>query len=1015
MDDLPKEELNGLRFIMAVNVCGRHVMYKTFRWGTPDKPDNVKLDEYLNNLKSTSTANYSKLTGKSKKFNKTQKELINKSSDGSMFDVSMLHLSIKLACENVALFDDEKWWNPSGEMEYYISAIKKVRNDVLHGQLAVTDKELFEKIIEFRELLINCLKTSGDRYMQDQNEVDIEMKKLNDDLDIIMEKTLGMEDIVTHISDDVKQLMLDESSKILKEAFQKIRYVNPVSFITDDVLLKVDDIFVDVEVKEGKRGGDGKHVNYKDLLQIVHNISAPSSQSSATLQQDPLTRPKMLLLEGLAGSGKTTLVKLVAEEWIQGSQGNLKGLDNYELLLWVQCRDHSVNSYQCLLNSLMPDVSINFKNLLPKIMNLCRIIIIIDGLDEMNTNSIKLVESLLHEYQNSSHTTFLCTSRPEKVDMFMRMIPEEYDVKNAELQGITKQLLPEFVRRTHQEISQKTKSNRSTNKLVGEVMRLSSLHEHLKLPMNLTFFIYIWDTKTDNLNTMPVTQTELYYEIHLLCQEKLKEKLVTISAKMNTMNKEDLDSKVNTILKKIYVISLKTLSIDQLTLENSTVDKLHLDCNNLGLPSDEVFSAFFNLKPIWTWRGVEEQYSAPHKGIQDYYSALHIVIALKEQSSGIPDFYNQSVPDTDTAPSLTTPDSFGKIKEVLEQTLKPVAVDMTKLVNVFVHVAGLLHLFFDQVPESFALEIVRLLRESGVKNEYRWLNILENTKMNTVTCQAIADNINTKRNIKIEDKSVGSYAALLPYIKPSKIRITLYDDPGDLPRLPELLSSLKRHHCTLFTLSHHYGYAETATTSDDILRLVQPRDQLEEFTGLLSGDGVALLPPSLKQLRLAVVSDDHACHFLSLLHAAISSSLPRLTQLTYNVSPEVSAASVKTDESLPSRVKVHLRMKDMTNDAVSRVCDLAQELQPPDGYYSLEFPGAILTEEGWRHFVESLDHSGVKVREEIKVPDSTRLTNSQFVELAKLVDKTLRCKIWDGARIDEFLDEMLEMEKEAWK
>lgn len=99
------EELNGLRMIMAVKLCGQRVLHKTFCWGTPDKPSNMKLDDYLKNLKKLnpkSSANYLKVSGKLRDFDKAQENLINMSVDGSMFDVSMLYHCIKLACENVA-------------------------------------------------------------------------------------------------------------------------------------------------------------------------------------------------------------------------------------------------------------------------------------------------------------------------------------------------------------------------------------------------------------------------------------------------------------------------------------------------------------------------------------------------------------------------------------------------------------------------------------------------------------------------------------------------------------------------------------------------------------------------------------------------------------------------------------------------------------------------------------------------------------------------------------------------
>ncbi|XP_069937448.1 uncharacterized protein [Cherax quadricarinatus] len=627
---ITKEENNGFRFMKALSECCRRVLHHTFCWGTPDKPATTTLDRYLHNLKPTSSANYLKLKSKDRKFDKTQKKLMNRSANGREFDVALLCRSIKLACENVAPLSDPVWIIASTEMEYYITAINNMRNDAVHGPLAVTDEDYYENMRKFRELLTGCLKTSGERYGRDQDEVTKEIQRMNDDLDNIMNEILGEEDIMKYCIDDIKQIIIKDSYDKLKMILQQITYINPVSFITDNFQLEVDKIFVDIEVKQGRRRDNNEHIDYVEILSLVQTTSVVSCVSSGR-QQDSSARPQILLLEGVAGSGKTTLVKLVTDQWIQGGQGNIKDLDNYDLLLWVQCRDPTINSYHHLLHRLLPDASAKFRNILPKIIKLCKVIIIVDGLDELNNNSRTLVKSLLLEFQNCINTTFICTSRPETVEMFSLTIPEDYDVTNAELRGIKKEHAVEFVRRTHQVITKLTNSNRNTDELVTKVIEVTYLQEHFCLPMNLTFIVYILDQELDELNIRTITQTQLYHKIHLMCQSKLLERLTT-----KMMNESTVQKSVEEILKIIYATSLENLSRDQLSFEEETVDELISACKKHDIPYHEMLSAFLSLKPIWTWQGIEERYSAPHKGIQDYFSALYIVMTLKHQLQSSP-------------------------------------------------------------------------------------------------------------------------------------------------------------------------------------------------------------------------------------------------------------------------------------------------------------------------------------------------------------------------------------------
>nr|XP_053654637.1 uncharacterized protein LOC128703820 [Cherax quadricarinatus] len=912
-----QQVFNGCRLVKAVKICARNVLYKTFLWGTPDKPASMKLDDYLNKINVPVT---------SKTFDKTQKETINKSPDGSEFDVSLLYHSIKLACKDVAPVNDQKWYTEGNVMEYYITSVMNMRNNVLHGQLAVTDEKYKESLKNLRELLTGCLETSGEKYGRDQDDVKQEVTQMNDVLDHIINESPGEEDILMYGGDKLKHLMINGSRDKLKKIFQSISYVSPVSFIISDLKLKVDKISVDIEVKHGQRGGQGQHISYQHLLKLAQTTSAQSSTYRVSQQQGTSTHPHIILVEGVAGSGKTTLVTLVIDEWTQGGQGNISDLDNYELLLWVQCRDTTMTCYQDLQDRLMPEVAIKFKEILSKLMKLCKILIIIDGLDEDNESSRTLVQSLLQEFKYSSNIAFLCTSRPEKVENFMRTIPAEYTVQHATLHGISGTNVEQFVRVNHQEITKQTGNNRNTDELVRRVRKLG-LQEHLRLPMNLILMIYIWDQDPDKLNLTSVTHTELYYNIHQLCKHKLIQRLTNHQDTKN-MDDTELTDNVNIILMNIYKISMETLSRDQLDLEVNTLKNLKRICKLSCLPYKEVLSAFLCLRPTWTMLGIKERYSAPHKGIQDYFAALYIVNKLNNPQ------YSTLTPASATPASATpasaTPATPVSIRGVLEESIRSDGVDMNKYQNVLIHVAGLLHLVLDQVAETPAREVVHLLQESGMRHNNQWLHLLDNTNMSPVIVKQLSRLFNNEATIDVHDGRVRSYAALLPHLSSCKVEITIRGVPGDLPHLPHLLAALTHHHCTQLELYHHIKYADTiitsdnhhadtttsdnhhadtttsdnhhadTTTSDNVLELLQHRSRLEVFTGGLTGRGIRLLREchNLRYLRLAVVSDHHAGCLLPQLHHIVTSTLHQLEWLSVRVSAAAVSAAAVT--SLPS-------------------------------------------------------------------------------------------------------------------
>ncbi|XP_069936600.1 uncharacterized protein [Cherax quadricarinatus] len=894
---ISKEDNNVCRLFKAMNLCGSQVLYKIFCWGTPGKPCNMRLDEYLNNLPQTSSANYLSLSRKYRTFYKRQMKLIDSSPDGTKFDMPLLVLSIKLACENVAHLDDPKWIIPSVEMEYYITAVKNIRNDILHNHSAIPDEEFFRIIRKLREALTGCLRRSGERYGRDEAEVDMEINQMNNNLDLIISEILGEEDIIRYSSDDIRRIVINDSCYELKKFFQNIIYINPVSFFSTDLPLKVDNIFVDIEVRQGKRRGEGEHIDYRDLLSLVQ-----------TQNRDSCAPPKILVLEGMAGSGKTTLLKLLTQEWSEGGQRAIKDLVNYELLLWVQCGDSTRKSYQDLLDCLIPDVSSKFRNLLPRIIKLCKVLILIDGLDELNNNSRELVKSLLQEFRNCTCLTFMCTSRPETVEMFMMMIPEEYEVTYAELLGIKKKYLEEFVRLTHQEITRHTMSNRNTEKLVNKIKLFEDLQEHLRLPSNLTYFVYSWDQRPDDVNTMTITKTELYQEIHRLRHRKLLNRL-----KNKDISENHLEEKVQIILRMLYKISLESLSRHQLTLDEAAEEQLISACNAYDLPYNEILSAFMSLKPIRTWQGVEERYSAPHQGIHDYFSALHIVMTLKDhlQSSAL----------------------HVSIEEMLKQSVRTTMVNMAKYNNVLVHVAGLLPVLLGKVPVATTQEIVRLVREANMNlsdacNVDQWLHLIENTKCNKNITREIARFINTEKPICIKENQMLCCKALFPHLEPSEVHIDVMSEPDDVSDLLHLLDVLTsyNHHCIGLALHHHYLHDDAVTTSDKILQRVQPKNYLMVFRGHLSD--VTLLPSSLMRLYLAIVSDDHARHLLPQLHSLVT-QLEYLDDLAVRIPAKVTPEAL---QPLPKTQKfVEVVLSGVSDAGVSHACDVVHKLQPPKG------------------------------------------------------------------------------------
>nr|XP_053636511.1 uncharacterized protein LOC128691678 [Cherax quadricarinatus] len=113
--------------------------------------------------------------------------------------------------------------------------------------------------------------------------------------------------------------------------------------------------------------------------------------------------------------------------------------------------------------------------------------------------------------------------------------------------------------------------------------------------------------------------------------------------------------------------------------------------------------------------------------------------------------------------------------------------------------------------------------------------------------------------------------------------------------------------------------------------------------------------------------------------------------ITTGVRVSAATVSAATVTSLPSTPMVALDLTDVTDDIVSRACDLAQELQPPGGYWKIEC-GSKVTVAGIQDMIHHLHHRSVKM-EVVPVETSVSITRQQRRQLLTLAKSTLNCRL----------------------
>ena len=214
----------------------------------------------------------------------------------------------------------------------------------------------------------------------------------------------------------------------------------------------------------------------------------------------------LTIVEGSPGIGKTTFCLKLAYDWAHGNIPSECSFPKFEFVFLLKCRDIDGDIMESISEQLLPrdmEKSVDeLLHLLKDIHNQEKMLVILDGLDELPEKSQHHVDELLHR-QIFPFCCVLATSRQERGIEARKYFV--FDI-HLEIKGYTGSDAIEYVRRHFKTIGQSLKGER----LIEEMQQNTFLNALQNNPLNLLLLCVVYE---DYEGKLPSSRTELYQVI----------------------------------------------------------------------------------------------------------------------------------------------------------------------------------------------------------------------------------------------------------------------------------------------------------------------------------------------------------------------------------------------------------------------------------------------------------------------------------------------------------------------
>ena len=314
-------------------------------------------------------------------------------------------------------------------------------------------------------------------------------------------------------------------------------------------------------------------------------------------------RPRTVLIEGDPGMGKSTYCQKLAYDWATKQKELDPSFPDIDVLLLLKCHDVKSSIWEAIDDQILPaEIDDQAKECFFKFVreNQSRVLLVLDGLDEMDSTEMKRIYDLV-EGKALSGCHVILTSRHEVGRKLRRYCDTLW-----EIEGFTEEDANSFIRTYFKNI----KREDLLRNLLQKIRYSDELRNLSKNPLNVTLLCVLCE---DLEGVFPTSRTELYTEI-VLCVLRRYEKKQGLPIKS-----EDLMSIYRNDLVHLGRVALHSLRKGELYFEEHESGSTSIALSKFG---------FLSFQASGCKRKALARYAFLHKSFQEFFSGFYLACQI---------------------------------------------------------------------------------------------------------------------------------------------------------------------------------------------------------------------------------------------------------------------------------------------------------------------------------------------------------------------------------------------------